>query len=61
MVFGHPRQDDLLEHLVRKFAEHHARQLTERGRIDLAPPEVELTGDAGLRANALDETTLKAP
>ncbi|CAN7773309.1 helicase-related protein [Cupriavidus necator] len=41
MVFGQPRQDDLLEHLVRQFGEHQARKLTQRWRVDLAPPGAE--------------------
>lgn len=37
MVFGQPRQDDLLEHLSRLFDEERARELVKRWRIDLAP------------------------
>lgn len=37
MVFGQPRQDDLLEHLLRRFDEQRALQLVKRWRIDLTP------------------------
>jgi len=37
MVFGQPRQDDLLEHLSRLFSDEQARELVKRWRIDLAP------------------------
>lgn len=37
MVFGQPRQDDLMEHLLRRFDEQHALQLVRRWRIDLTP------------------------
>lgn len=37
MVFGQPRQDDLMEHLLRHFDEERALKLVQRWRIDLAP------------------------
>jgi len=37
MVFGQPRQDDLMEHLLRHFDEDAALKLVKRWRIDLTP------------------------
>lgn len=37
MVFGQPRQDDLLEYLLGNFDEAHAAQVVKNWRIDLAP------------------------
>ena len=37
MVFGQPRQDDLMEHLLRRFDETEAMQLVRGWRIDLTP------------------------
>lgn len=37
MVFGQPRQDDLMEHLLRRFDEKEAMQLVRGWRIDLTP------------------------
>lgn len=37
MVFGQPRQDDLMEYLLGNFDEPHAAQVVKRWRIDLAP------------------------
>ncbi len=39
MVFGQPRQDDLMEHLLRHFDEQSALKLVKRWRIDLAPSQ----------------------
>lgn len=37
MVFGQPRQDDLMEHLLRRFDEKDSVQLVRSWRIDLTP------------------------
>ena len=37
MVFGQPRQDDLMEHLLRRFDEKEAMHLVRGWRIDLTP------------------------
>lgn len=37
MVFGQPRQDDLMEYLLSTFDEAHAAQVVKNWRIDLAP------------------------
>jgi hypothetical protein len=37
MVFGQPRQDDLLEHLLRRFNDRDARAMVTRWRINLEP------------------------
>lgn len=37
MVFGQPRQDDLMEYLMRNFDEAQAAQIVKSWRIDLAP------------------------
>lgn len=39
MVFGQPRQDDLLEYLLGNFDESHAAQVVKNWRIDLTPNE----------------------
>jgi hypothetical protein len=37
MVFGQPRQDDLMEYLLANFDEPHAAEVVKNWRIDLAP------------------------
>lgn len=38
MVFGQPRQEDLLDHLLRRLPPARVRQLLDQLRIDLSPP-----------------------
>jgi hypothetical protein len=40
LVFGQPRQDDLLEYLARELTDEQLREAVEVCRIDLAPPEL---------------------
>ena len=39
MVFGQPRQDDLLEYLMRRLTPERLAAVMECVRIDLAPPD----------------------
>lgn len=50
MVFGQPRQDDLMEHLLRRFDEKEAVQLVREWRIDLAPDEQRAPNENGAAA-----------
>ena len=47
MVFGQPRQDDLVEFLLRQLPREALASLPERLRIDLSPPEVTPQGTGG--------------
>ena len=38
MVFGQPRQDDLLEYLLRQVPDDHRAELASALMIDLSPP-----------------------
>ena len=41
MVFGQPRQEDLLAFLMTRIPEDQAKQMLAELRIDLAPPKVD--------------------
>lgn len=43
MVFGQPRQDDLMEYLLTNFDEPHAEQIVRNWRIDLSPNRIDAT------------------
>ena len=44
LAFGQPRQEELVEWLGAKFTDEDLKQLIERLRIDLSPPEQEVRG-----------------
>ena len=39
MAFGQPRQEDLVEYLLREIPEDELREASERFRVDLSPPQ----------------------
>jgi hypothetical protein len=40
MVFGQPRQEDLLIYLLRRFSAERVEALIREARIDLSPPQL---------------------
>jgi hypothetical protein len=47
MVFGQPRQDDLIEYLTERFSEGERTAICEELRVDLSPPQGVANGADG--------------